>query len=70
MAPLGHRVVLFGEGSPGATSVPGHADDELAYVINVTTPVLLTAMRATSPGDSRPAWRRGAGITLEPLAAM
>ncbi len=42
MAPLGPSVDLFGDGSFWAISVPGHTDDDIAYLINGATPVLLT----------------------------
>ncbi len=42
MAPLGHSVDLFGDGSLWAISVPGHTDDDIAYLVNGTTPILLT----------------------------
>lgn len=42
MAPLGPSVDLFGDGSFWAISVPGHTDDDIAYLINGPTPVLLT----------------------------
>jgi glyoxylase-like metal-dependent hydrolase (beta-lactamase superfamily II) len=42
MAPLGPSVDVFGDGSFWAISVPGHTDDDIAYLINGTTPVLLT----------------------------
>jgi len=42
MAPLGSSVDLFGDGSFWAISVPGHTDDDIAYLINGATPVLLT----------------------------
>ena len=42
MAPLGPGVDLFGDGSFWAISVPGHTDDDIAYLINGATPVLLT----------------------------
>jgi hypothetical protein len=42
MAPLGRSVDLFGDGSLWAISVPGHTDDDVAYLINSATPVLLT----------------------------
>ena len=42
MAPLGRSVDLFGDGSLWAISVPGHTDDDVAYLINGATPVLLT----------------------------
>jgi glyoxylase-like metal-dependent hydrolase (beta-lactamase superfamily II) len=35
-------VDLFGDGSFWAISVPGHTDDDIAYLINGATPVLLT----------------------------
>jgi glyoxylase-like metal-dependent hydrolase (beta-lactamase superfamily II) len=56
MAPLGPSVDLFGDGSLWAISVPGHTDDGIAYLINGTTPVLLT-------GDaSHFAWAFEAGV--------
>jgi glyoxylase-like metal-dependent hydrolase (beta-lactamase superfamily II) len=42
MAPLGPSVDLFGDGSFWAISVPGHTGDDIAYLVNSTTPVLLT----------------------------
>jgi N-acyl homoserine lactone hydrolase len=42
MAPLGPCVDLFGDGSIWAISAPGHTDDDIAYLINSTKPVLLT----------------------------
>jgi glyoxylase-like metal-dependent hydrolase (beta-lactamase superfamily II) len=42
MAPLGPTVDIFGDGSFWAISVPGHTDDDIAYLINGATPVLLT----------------------------
>jgi glyoxylase-like metal-dependent hydrolase (beta-lactamase superfamily II) len=42
MAPLGPSVDLFGDGSFWAISVPGHTDDDIAYLINGPKPVLLT----------------------------
>lgn len=42
MPPLGRSVDLFGDGSFWAISVPGHTDDSIAYLINGSTPVLLT----------------------------
>jgi N-acyl homoserine lactone hydrolase len=41
MAPLGPSVDLFGDGSLWAISVPGHTDDDIAYLINGATPILL-----------------------------
>jgi glyoxylase-like metal-dependent hydrolase (beta-lactamase superfamily II) len=56
MAPLGPSVDVFGDGSFWAISVPGHTDDDVAYLINGTTPVLLT-------GDaSHFAWAFKAGV--------
>jgi N-acyl homoserine lactone hydrolase len=42
MAPLGPSVDLFGDGSFWAISVPGHTDDDIAYLVNGATPVLFT----------------------------
>jgi glyoxylase-like metal-dependent hydrolase (beta-lactamase superfamily II) len=42
MAPLGPSVDVFGDGSFWAISVPGHTDDDIAYMINGANPVLLT----------------------------
>ena len=42
MAPFGHSVDLFGDGSLWAISVPGHTDDDIAYLVNGATPILLT----------------------------
>ena len=56
MAPLGPSVDVFGDGSFWAISVPGHTDDDIAYLINGATPVLLT-------GDaSHFAWAFKAGV--------
>jgi glyoxylase-like metal-dependent hydrolase (beta-lactamase superfamily II) len=42
MAPLGASIDVFGDGSLWAISVPGHTDDDIAYLINAPQPVLLT----------------------------
>ena len=42
MAPLGPCIDLFGDGSFWAISVPGHTDDDVAYLVNGPQPVLLT----------------------------
>lgn len=42
MAPLGPSVDLLGDGSFWAISVPGHTDDDIAYLVNGARPVLLT----------------------------
>jgi len=42
MSPLGASIDLFGDGSLWAISVPGHTDDDIAYLINGPRPVLLT----------------------------
>lgn len=42
MAPLGASIDLFGDGSLWAISVPGHTDDDIAYLINGPVPILLT----------------------------
>jgi N-acyl homoserine lactone hydrolase len=42
MTPLGASIDLFGDGSLWAISVPGHTDDDIAYLVNGTHPVLLT----------------------------
>ena len=42
MAPLGPSVDVLGDGSLWAISVPGHTDDDIAFLINGATPVLLT----------------------------
>lgn len=42
MPPLGPSVDLFGDGSLWAISVPGHTDDDIAYLVNGAAPVLLT----------------------------
>jgi len=42
MAPLGPSIDLFGDGSLWAISVPGHTDDDVAYLVNGPRPVLLT----------------------------
>jgi N-acyl homoserine lactone hydrolase len=41
MTPLGPSVDLFGDGSFWAISAPGHTDDDVAYLINGATPVLV-----------------------------
>lgn len=56
MEPLGPSVDVFGDGSFWAISVPGHTDDDMAFLINGPTPVLLT-------GDaSHFAWAFKAGV--------
>ena len=56
MAPLGPSVDLLGDGSFWAISVPGHTDDDIAYLINGSPPVLLT-------GDaSHFGWAFNAGV--------
>jgi N-acyl homoserine lactone hydrolase len=42
MAPLGPAVDLFGDGSFWAISVPGHTDDDIAYLVNGAMPILFT----------------------------
>jgi len=42
LAPLGPSVDLFGDGSFWAISVPGHTDDDMAFLINGKAPTLLT----------------------------
>jgi glyoxylase-like metal-dependent hydrolase (beta-lactamase superfamily II) len=42
IAPLGPAVDLFGDGSFWAISVPGHTDDDIAYLVNGATPILFT----------------------------
>lgn len=42
MAPLGASIDLFGDGSFWAISVPGHTDDDIAYLVNGPVPLLLT----------------------------
>lgn len=42
MAPLGPSIDLFGDGSLWAISVPGHTDDDIAYLVNGPQPILLT----------------------------
>jgi len=42
MAPLGSCIDVFGDGSFWAISVPGHTDDDIAYLVNGHQPVLLT----------------------------
>jgi hypothetical protein len=42
MAPIGPSVDLFGHGSFWAVSVRDHTDDDIAYLINGSTPVVLT----------------------------
>jgi glyoxylase-like metal-dependent hydrolase (beta-lactamase superfamily II) len=56
MAPLGPSVDLFGDGSVWAISVPGHTDDDIAYLINGPNPVPIT-------GDaSHFAWAFNTGV--------
>jgi N-acyl homoserine lactone hydrolase len=56
IAPLGPSVDVFGDGSFWAISVPGHTDDDIAYLINGAKPILLT-------GDAcHFAWAFKAGI--------
>ena len=56
MPPLGPCVDLFGDGSLWAISAPGHTDDDMAFLINSATPILLT-------GDaSHFAWAFKAGV--------
>jgi N-acyl homoserine lactone hydrolase len=56
MAPLGASIDLLGDGSLWAISVPGHTDDDIAYLINGPRPLLLT-------GDaSHFAWAFKAGV--------
>jgi glyoxylase-like metal-dependent hydrolase (beta-lactamase superfamily II) len=56
MSPLGPSVDLFGDGSLWAISVPGHTDDDIAYLINGPEPTLLT-------GDaSHFAWAFNTGV--------
>ena len=56
MAPLGASINVFGDGSLWAISVPGHTDDDVAFLINGRQPVLLT-------GDaSHFAWAFEAGV--------
>jgi N-acyl homoserine lactone hydrolase len=56
MAPLGASIDLLGDGSLWAISVPGHTDDDIAYLINGPQPLLLT-------GDaSHFAWAFKAGV--------
>ena len=56
MDPLGASIDVFGDGSLWAISVPGHTDDDVAYLVNGSTPVLLT-------GDaSHFAWAFKAGV--------
>ena len=56
MPPLGPSIDLFGDGSVWAISVPGHTDDDVAYLVNGPQPVLLT-------GDaSHFAWAFEAGV--------
>jgi len=40
MAPLGPSIDLFGDGSFWAISVPGHTDDDIAYLVNGPAPML------------------------------
>ena len=42
MAPLGPCIDFFGDGSFWAISVPGHTDDDIAFLVNGPQPVLLT----------------------------
>jgi glyoxylase-like metal-dependent hydrolase (beta-lactamase superfamily II) len=42
MGPLGPGIDLFGDGSLWAISVPGHTDDDVAYLVNGPQPTLLT----------------------------
>jgi glyoxylase-like metal-dependent hydrolase (beta-lactamase superfamily II) len=42
MAPLGASIDVFGDGSLWAISVPGHTDDDVAFLLNGSTAVLLT----------------------------
>jgi glyoxylase-like metal-dependent hydrolase (beta-lactamase superfamily II) len=42
MAPLEACIDLLGDGSLWAISVPGHTDDDIAYLINGPDPILLT----------------------------
>jgi glyoxylase-like metal-dependent hydrolase (beta-lactamase superfamily II) len=42
MAPLGASIDVFGDGSLWAISVPGHTDDDVAFLVNASPPVLLT----------------------------
>jgi glyoxylase-like metal-dependent hydrolase (beta-lactamase superfamily II) len=42
MAPLGATIDVFGDGSLWAISVPGHTDDDVAFLVNGSPPVLLT----------------------------
>ena len=42
IAPLGPSVDLLGDGSFWAISVPGHTDDDIAFLVNGATPVLFT----------------------------
>jgi N-acyl homoserine lactone hydrolase len=42
LAPLGPCIDIFGDGSLWAISVPGHTDDDIAFLVNGPQPVLLT----------------------------
>ena len=42
IAPLGPAADLLGDGSFWAISVPGHTDDDIAYLVNGATPILFT----------------------------
>jgi N-acyl homoserine lactone hydrolase len=42
IAPLGPSVDLFGDGSFWAISVPGHTDDDMAFLVNGAAPTLFT----------------------------
>jgi glyoxylase-like metal-dependent hydrolase (beta-lactamase superfamily II) len=42
MAPLGPAVDVFGDGSFWAISVPGHTDDDIAYLVNGSAQILFT----------------------------
>jgi glyoxylase-like metal-dependent hydrolase (beta-lactamase superfamily II) len=56
MAPLGPSVDVFGDGSFWTISAPGHTDDDMAFLVNGSPPVLLT-------GDaSHFAWAFQAGV--------
>ena len=69
MAPLGPSVDLFGDGSLWAISVPGHTDDDVAYLINGPEPVLLTGDASHFAWAFNTGVARVAGIRREPPAA-
>jgi len=79
MAPLGPSVDLLGDGSFWAISAPGHTDDDIAYLINGPTPVLLTGDAshfawAFKTGVAPRGWNKGGTargyVSLEQLQAF